>query len=161
MEKGRGKGGLFAKGNKFSQMVPMEPPADAAEVVLKLASKGISEINIARALGVTYKTWALWRKAYPDIEEARKIGRGIEHDQLFDTLFSKAKGGNITACIFLLKTRHGYIENAPFEVHNKVSIDFTVPGALNEEQYEEIILKNTLPKKELKKLKKVGGLIRG
>jgi hypothetical protein len=133
---------------------PMIPPDDTAEAVLKLTSKGISEVSIARALGVSYDTWAKWRKEYPKIEEARKIGRGIEHDQLFDVLFKSATvDKNITSAMFLLKTRHGYLEGQPFDSQNKVQIVFQIPGALQIEEYEETLLKQALPKRELKKLR--------
>lgn len=163
MTEGRDSKGLFIKGNKFSESAPMDPPEGTAEIVFKLASKGISEVSISKALGVTYKTYQNWRKAYSEIEEARQQGRAIEHDALFDVLFVAAtEKKNITAAIFLLKSRHGYVEGQPFETRNQIQVVFELPGPLGRDRYlEELQITQALPKKELKQLKKERKLIRG
>ena len=66
-------------------------------------------------------------------------GRAVEHDKLVGALFEAAtKKGNITAAIFLLKARHGYVEGVPF-VQNSVSINYTIPAAMTPEQYVKAI----------------------
>ena len=162
VQPGRDKKGYFIKGNTFNELVPLEMPEEAVETVFKLCSKGVSEISVAKALGVSYDTYKRWRKKYPELEEARRQGRGIEHDQLFDVLFNKAKAGNVTACIFLLKSRHGYREGEPFETRNQINVVFELPGALTQDRYlEELQIKKALPVKELKKLRRERKLIRG
>jgi len=149
----RNNKGQFTKGNQTAAANRFEPPQGADEIVEKLASKGCSEITIAKGLGVSGPTWQRWRDEYPALLEAWHKGRGIEHDKLFNVLFEAAtKKGNVIAAMFLLKARHGYRETQDITVQNKVSVTFDVPGALTTDVYEAEVLKKSLPKSKLKEL---------
>ena len=114
---------------------PIEPPANAAEIVQKACENGCTNEQIATALGIGRKLLNEWKERYPAIEEAFHLGRAVEHDKLVNALFVAAtQKGNITAGIFLLKARHGYVEGVPL-VQNSVSVNFTLPGAMTPEQY--------------------------
>lgn len=149
----RNNKGQFTKGNQTAAANRYEPPPGADKIVESLASKGCSEISIAKGLGVSGPTWQRWRDEYPELLEAWQKGRAIEHDKLFNVLFRAAtKDKNIIAAMFLLKARHGYRENADFTVQNKVSVTFEVPGALNPDVYEAEVIKKAIPKSKLKEL---------
>jgi len=91
-------------------------------------------MQIAKALGVSTVTFNLWKERHPELRDALVAGRRVEHDQLVGKLFQLGMKGNVTACIFLLKSRHGYVEGVPL-IQNSVSVNFTLPGAMSPEQY--------------------------
>ena len=115
-------------------------PADYPKIE-ELASRGVSEKSIARALGLNYRTWAALRDGGdPRAAEALERGRAAEHDSLVGALFAKALKGNVTAAIFLLKCRHGYIDQPkPENVENRVQITFQLPAPLAPAEYARLI----------------------
>ena len=113
---------------------PLEPPQDAAGLVEKAAANGCTVAQIASALEVSPQTLRRWREERPEIKAAFDAGRQAEHDSLVGALFGQAIKGNVTASIFLLKSRHGYVEGAS-ATPNTVSINFVLPGAMSMEAY--------------------------
>ena len=87
-----------------------KPPRNAAAKILDMASRGVSKAGIARGVGASPKLLNAWLDKYPKLQEAFDEGREREHGELFGALYDSAKDGNVTAAIFLLKTRHGYRE---------------------------------------------------
>jgi len=113
-----------------------KPPANAAEKLLELAATGYNKKGLAYRLGTTVETLNKWLELYPELQQALDEGREREHHALFNALYENAtKGGNVTAAIFLLKARHGYREGDQSEIANKVSINFSLPGALRLEDF--------------------------
>lgn len=113
-----------------------KPPANAAELLLELSSNGYNKKGLAYRLGTTVETMNKWLELYPELQTALDEGREREHHALFNALYENAtKGGNVTAAIFLLKTRHGYREGDQSEIANKVSINFQLPGAMRLEDF--------------------------
>ncbi len=110
------------------------PPANALEIITESSQNGCTEVQIAKALGVSTVTFNQWKERYPELRDALVAGRRVEHDRLVGKLFDLGMKGNVTACIFLLKSRHGYVEGVPL-VQNSVSVNFTLPGAMTPEQY--------------------------
>ncbi len=110
------------------------PPANALEIITDASQNGCTEMQIAKALGVSTVTFNVWKERHPELRDALIAGRRVEHDQLVGRLFDLGMKGNVTACIFLLKSRHGYVEGVPL-VQNSVSVNFTLPGAMTPEQY--------------------------
>jgi hypothetical protein len=86
------------------------PPKNAAAIVQAACENGATNSEIARALGIGRKLLNEWREKFPAIAEAYELGRQVEHDLLFGRLFKMAMAGNLVACLFLMKTRHGYRE---------------------------------------------------
>lgn len=115
-------------------------PADYP-LIEQLASRGVSEKSIARALGLNFRTWMGLRDGGdPRAAEALERGRASEHDALVGVLFAKALAGNIVAAIFLLKCRHGYIDQPKAESsENRVQITFQLPAPLAPAEYARLI----------------------
>ncbi len=67
-------------------------------------------------------------------------GREAERLTLHNVLYEQAtKNGNIVAAMFLLKARHGYREGDQSTEANRVSINFTMPGALSPGEFLKVI----------------------
>lgn len=116
-----------------------KPPRNAAAKILDLASRGVSKKGIARGVGASPKLLNVWLEQYPKLQEALDEGREREHGELFGSLFESAKEGNVTAAIFLLKTRHGYREGDQGDMANRVSINFQLPGPMKLEDFGKVI----------------------
>jgi hypothetical protein len=95
-------------------------------------------IGIARGLNVSHVVFNRWLDEYSELAEALAQGREAERLFLHNSLYRAAQKGNIIAAIFLLKARHGYREGDQTDAANKVSINFTLPGALEPEQFKVI-----------------------
>ena len=113
-------------------------------LVEKWSACGAAEKSIARELGMSPKTWIAIKKRDPKAVEALERGRAREHDALVGSLFKTAierKGKEaVTAAIFLLKTRHGYIDQPKVTPpQNKVEFTFQLPKPLTEERYKELL----------------------
>src|SRR5688572_3875769 len=119
-----------------------EPPPGTANRIRQLASTGHSVIGIARGLNVSHVVFNRWLDTYPELAEAMTEGRESERLALHDMLFRAAKKGNIIAAIFLLKARHGYREGDQSDAANKVSINFTLPGAMTPEQFKGNVIEH-------------------
>lgn len=110
---------------------PKKPPQDAASLILAYSADGFSIRGVAAKLGTSQDTLRKWFDKYPELSEAFEQGRETERHALHNMLYRAAmEDGNITAGIFLLKSRHGYKEGDQSETANRVSINFTLPGAL-------------------------------
>jgi transposase-like protein len=119
----------------------IDPPKDAATLVEKAAANGCTVAQIAHALEVSPQTLRRWREEYPEIKAAFDAGRQNEHDSLVGALFGQAMKGNVTASIFLLKARHGYVEGAS-ATPNTVSVNFILPRAKTPEEYAKSLAAN-------------------
>jgi len=80
-----------------------------------------------------------WLKENPELAEAREACLGIEEKELVDALWEQVKGGNTTAAIFLLKTRHHYRDNSPVADQTNVQVNITLPGAVRLAEYKAAI----------------------
>ena len=113
-----------------------KPPSGAAEKIKRWASEAATVKAIARRLGVSLETLNTWMERHPKLRDAMDEGREEEHKMLFDSL-CKHLDKSPTAAIFLLKARHGYREGDQSEIANRVSINFTLPGAMTVEQFNK------------------------
>ena len=129
------------------------PPENAVQVVQTMAAGGAHQRSICKALGVGYDVWLRWKEEHAELKEALEQGRASEHDLLVGTLLESAvKNKNVTAAIFLLKTRHGYREKEDLQEGPKIQINFELPGAVDPATYEKEILQKAA--KEGKQAKK-------
>ncbi len=107
------------------------------------ASKGAALHTIARELGIRWSTFCELRRSDERLEEAIASGRGQEHDALVGRLFAiatESKGKEaVTACIFLLKARHGYREGEPLDRGALVAVQISIPAPLEPEQYRKLL----------------------
>ena len=89
------------------------PTTGRRRQVETMSAYGIPHDDIARAIGITAPTL---RKYY---REQLDLGRIKATVQVAGFLFNAAKNGNVSACIFWLKTRAGWSEYAPAPVPGK------------------------------------------
>lgn len=66
--------------------------------------------EIARALGVTVKTLKRLLDEEPELTDAVDAAREAEEAELRDCLMCSARKGSDVAALFLLKSRHGYVD---------------------------------------------------
>lgn len=118
---------------------PINPPANAAEQILALASDGFSVIGVAQRMGVGKDTFGRWLDDDPALKEAFDQGREAERHALHNLLYRQAmEHGNATAAMFLLKARHGYREGDQSEQGNRVNVTIALPGAMTLQQFNSI-----------------------
>ena len=115
-------------------------PSDAAAEIELLAADGHSILGIAKRLSTTPETLHLWFDREPSLKQAFDTGRENERWALHNLLYRQAmEEGNSTAAMFLLKARHGYKEGEESGQGNRVSINFTLPGAMTLENFTKAI----------------------
>jgi type IV secretory pathway protease TraF len=112
------------------------PPPNAAARIEALAATGHSVVGIARGLNTSKDRVARWIETDPSLAEALARGRESERFALHNALYRAAMRGNIVAAMFLLKARHGYREGDQSEAANRVSINFSLPGAMTVEDFK-------------------------
>ncbi|MEJ1372722.1 MAG: hypothetical protein RPU52_00430 [Candidatus Sedimenticola sp. (ex Thyasira tokunagai)] len=119
-------------------------------LITELSARGLREVDIARAMGMSFCTWKRIKDENERALNALEEGRGIEHQALVGALYEQAMKGNAIAAMFLLKTRHGYREGFTVEHTSNVRVTFDLPGALSATQYEKVIEHDTpaLPEKD-------------
>lgn len=118
------------------------PPKNATEKITRMAERGVAETQIAAGFGIAFNTWARWKDEHKHIADALQQARCIEEEKLVGMLFEKAMNGDSTAAMFLLKTRHGYLEGKPQVNANQVNVQITLPGAKDESQYLKEVKQN-------------------
>ncbi len=112
-------------------------------IISRLGERGVSETDICKALGMSYKTWQRIKEEDPRALDALEEARRVEESELVGVLFESAtKDKNLTACMFLLKTRHGYLEGAQQVAANQVNVQITLPGAKDPVSYLKEVEQN-------------------
>ena len=123
----------------------MALPTDGLQRIRDLAAEGHSEIAISYALGFARDGIQKMkrRSGGEAIQQAIDEGRQREHQSLRNALFTTAterKGKEaVTAAIFLLKARHGYIEARDALPTANLNIQIKMPGAMKPEHYGKLI----------------------
>ncbi len=136
-------------------------PEGALTIIRELASNGVKETLLAKALGMSFETWKRIRTDDPEAKAAWQEAKAIEHDRLASELLRQAygspaeydEGGNVirdevkpdkTCLLFALKSRHGYRDFGPDEAGaadagSRVNIVLNLPAALSREDYGKLI----------------------
>jgi hypothetical protein len=96
-----------------------------------MSAYGIPEIDIARVIGIDPKTL---RKCY---RQELDLGTTKANAQVAGFLFNSAKGGNVTAQIFWLKTR-GCWKEAPSEFKHSGAVGTYDAGQISDAELERI-----------------------
>lgn len=109
--------------------IEKNPPKDAAKRIRLWASQATGKRAIAQRFGIGHKRLEDWFEEHPDLQAAWDEGIEIEHQMLYQALLKHLDKTPVPA-IFLLKARHGYREGDQTEIANRVSVTFTLPGAL-------------------------------
>jgi hypothetical protein len=93
---------------------PHMPTDQGRRQVESMASYGIPELDIARVIGISHPTLRKWY-----LYELQ-TGHIKANSMVAQSLFQKAMGsgqGAVTACIFWLKVRAGWVEPRPWDEH--------------------------------------------
>lgn len=95
------------------------PPFEITDAVLlqaeSLAAQGMTQEQIAEALGIVRSTLQEKKKEYSDFSDAIKRGQAKGIATITNALFVSGTGGNITAQIFYLKNRAGWRDKQDIE----------------------------------------------
>lgn len=78
---------------------------DILPVVTAWARQGLTQLEIANKLGISEKTFYVWKKKHRALQLALKDGVEEADNRVEDTLYRKAMNGDTTAMIFWLKNR--------------------------------------------------------
>ena len=110
-------------------------------IIEELAGRGCHLTTIAQVLGMHVATLREVRKRDPEVDDAYHAGLAREHDALVDNLRTAADAGNIVANIFLLKSRHSYVEGQALEANVNLSLNtggvLVVPNKMTMEEFLE------------------------
>lgn len=91
------------------------------------ARDGLTDLQIAKNIGVAMSTFCDWKNKHPEFSEALKRSKDVADYEVENALFKKAKMGDVTAQIFWLKNRK------PKQWRDKVSfVDETQLAKLDE-----------------------------
>src|SRR3546814_9665748 len=75
-------------------------PEEHVPKVLEACREGASEVSIARALHINYRTWCRVRTEDERVAAALAESRKLEEDELVTLLMDKARAGDTTSIIF-------------------------------------------------------------
>ncbi|WP_380785644.1 hypothetical protein [Sphingomonas sp. R86521] len=106
-------------------------PERSVPKVIAAIRQGKSEVSIARALGVNYRTWGRLKTEDERIASAFGEARKFEEEELVGLLMDKARAGDTTSIIFALKGRHGYRDQGAPQggTEQRVNVTINLPGA--------------------------------
>ena len=108
--------------------------------ISRLASRGVNETDIVKALGISYKSWLRIKDEDENALQALEEARRKEEAELVGVLYEAAVNEkNLTACMFLLKARHGYKEGADRVNASQVNVKITMPGSMEPHEYLKAI----------------------
>lgn len=143
MARGTLPGGVKALEDKLKPGRPRkQPPANAAELIREATARGATKLGVAVALDCALSVLERWLSESPELKEAFSVGREKERHALHSKLYETAMHGEgrdaLLANMFLLKTRHAYLEGDQSEQGNRVSINFQLPGAQPLQQFTVI-----------------------
>jgi predicted transcriptional regulator len=106
------------------------PPFKITKEVLTkvetLASRGLTQQQIADALGIHVGTLCEKKNQFNEFNEAIKSGQAKGISTVANQLFENAKNGDNTAAIFYLKNRAGWADKVEQEITGKDGKDFNV-----------------------------------
>lgn len=115
-------------------------PEEHAERIVEACRSGVPETQIARALGINYRTWMRVRDEDERLASALAEVKKIEEEELVSLLLDKARKGDTTSIIFALKGRHGYRDQGPTAgSEHRTNIVIHLPDALTPEAYLRMI----------------------
>lgn len=104
---------------------------DVAKVE-ELAEICQNEAEIAYAIGVCPRTFLTKKQQSPEIQEALERGRARANTFVAGKLMQTIKDGNVTAMIFWLKSRGGWMETDRHEVEVNQPVQIVVKNDLKD-----------------------------
>jgi len=113
------------------------------EQIARLAAEGCADATIAKVLGINRKTFGamLREDGDPRVLEAYDTGKARLADELTDILLTHARGGNVTAAIYLSKARLGWRDQGPATpaVGNAVQVNISIPAPMSDAEFKKIV----------------------
>jgi DNA-binding XRE family transcriptional regulator len=86
------------------------PSEEELEKVVKLASQGMTQAQIADCLGIAYQTISGKKKEFPELDEAIKKGKALGISYVTNKLMAKVGAMDTTSILFYLKCQAGWKE---------------------------------------------------
>lgn len=83
--------------------------------VEKLASQGLTQQQIADALGISERSFRNYKEKFAEFADAIKKGKAKGIARVTNKLFEKIETGDTTSIIFFLKTQGGWKEASKVE----------------------------------------------
>lgn len=118
-------------------------PRNGTEIIRELASRGVKETDIAKALGMSFDTWRRIRDNNPEARAVYEEAKAVELDKLVGRLYAVAMDPkdpkSSSAAMFLLKARHGYRDYGPAEGESGPLVHITLPAAMSPQDYEKVV----------------------
>ena len=120
-------------------------PPDGLKIIRECAANGISEVELAKRLGMGFRAWQRIRDNEPEAQGAWAEAKADEHAKLRSRALNIAMDDNhpqhATLTMFLLKSRHGYRDHGadPADQRPAVNVSFTLPAAMSQADYMKSI----------------------
>ncbi|ORE86039.1 hypothetical protein ATO7_12118 [Oceanococcus atlanticus] len=99
----------------------------------------LAETKIARALGMSFRTWRRIVREDADAKALWAEALAIERDAVLGRMYQYAIEGDVQAAKFMLAARHGLREQGAGGEDGRSSVTINLPGALTSKQYERLI----------------------
>lgn len=109
-----------------------------------LASRGLSLQEIADCLGISDKSMYNYRKKHAEITEAIRIGRSKGTSVIKNSLYEKAKDGDVPAIKFYLVNVSNWMERAAHELTGKDG--GPIEAEVKVDDYRERVLGKLFPR---------------
>jgi hypothetical protein len=101
-----------------------------------MAAGGFNLNAIAAALGTSRRSLGRVFEAHAEVREAFDDGRAMLEQELASLLLEKARGGNVTCAIFLLKAQCGWRDTGTdASAGPAVAVQINLPGAMSPAEY--------------------------
>lgn len=108
----------MAKRKSNAGQKPWKPSAEDLKKAEALASRGMTQEQIALALGISQSTYYKYKSEESEFSEIIKRGQAIGIAKVADALRSRVEEGDTTAMIFFLKARAGWSDRQ--EIHQTI-----------------------------------------
>lgn len=106
---------------------PTKYKASYNEEARKLCLLGMDDERLSKYFEVSVSTLNLWKLEHPKFSESIKSGKEKADAQIANSLYQKAKKGDVRACEFWLKNR----QPETFRDVQKVDAQIDLSGSLN------------------------------
>lgn len=110
----------------------------------QLAAQGATLVSIAKALGVSKRTFDALRERDRRLAEAVDLGRAALQDELVSLLVKKARDGDNVALLFALKSMFGFRDrgDAPGAIapaRPAVQVNVNLPRPMDPAEFAKVI----------------------
>jgi hypothetical protein len=115
-------------------------PAGAKNHLESMAATGLlSESAAATALGMPLNEFRRVIGEHKPSKEIWDVALAVERDQLLAAMYDRAIEGDTKAAQTLLAVRHGMSEKQPQGNSERVSVVFSLPGAMDAAEYAKAV----------------------